>query len=126
MQDEVTTTDDDQGEVAPRRAPEWRGALRNGALQNALRKRKDGVPTFSVPEAAALLSVSQEHLYRLIQAGVFPAVRLGMGGKQGRYVVPATAVEDLLATASAAGACIDAGEWTQAWQSTRPNKQAVA
>jgi excisionase family DNA binding protein len=71
---------------------------RNGdrALANGLRKRAAGVPTYSVPEAAALLSVSREHLYRLIRAGVFPAMRMGLGAGHGRYVVPARAVEAII------------------------------
>ena len=75
-------------------------------LRNALRKRSDGVPTYSVPEAAALLSVSQEHLYRLIRADAFPAVRMRLG-QQGRYVVPARAVEALLDAATGSGCLID-------------------
>jgi excisionase family DNA binding protein len=126
MQDEVTTLANDQGDATVRRAPAWRGSLREAALRNALRKRETGVPTLSVPEAAALLSVSQEHLYRLIQAGGFPAVRLGLGGRQGRYVVPAKAVDALLATAAASGSCLDAGEWTKQWQAARNTTGEVA
>jgi hypothetical protein len=59
--------------IAGSRPPEWRETLRKQALRNAMRKRAAGVPTYSVPEAAALLSVSQEYLYRLIQADGFPA-----------------------------------------------------
>ena len=58
------------------------------------------MPTYSVPEAAALLSVSQEHLYRLIRANAFPAVPMGIGLERGHYVVPAAAVEEILATAA--------------------------
>jgi hypothetical protein len=49
------------------------------------------------------MSVSQEHLYRLIRADAFPAVRMRRGGEQGRYVVPARAVEEILDAAIAAG-----------------------
>jgi excisionase family DNA binding protein len=100
----------------PGRAPQWRVDGRDVALQNALRKRAAGVPTYSVPEAAALLSVSQEHLYRLVRADAFPAVRMRLGGDQGRYVVPARAVEKLLDAATDAGGCIDIAEWAKAWQ----------
>jgi excisionase family DNA binding protein len=93
-----------------------REALRETTLRNAMQKRADGVPTYSVPEAAALLSISQEYLYRLIQTGGFPAVRMRIGGRQGRYVVPAKAVEQLLDSASGAGACVDAQEWTERWK----------
>jgi excisionase family DNA binding protein len=81
-----------------------------------LRKRAAGVPTYSVPEAAALLSVSQEHLYRLVRADAFPAVRMRLGGDQGRYVVPAKAVEKVLDAATDGGGCIDIAEWAKAWQ----------
>jgi excisionase family DNA binding protein len=75
---------------------QWRRAAREITLQSALRKRAEGVPTYSVPEAAALLSVSQEHLYRLIRAEAFPAVPMGIGLERGHYVVPAVAVEEIL------------------------------
>ena len=80
----------------PVRTAEWRESLRAQALRNAMQKRASGVPTYSVPEAAALLSISQEYLYRLIQADGFPAVRMRVGAGQGRYVVPAKAIEQLL------------------------------
>lgn len=98
--------------------PGWRNLLRDQALQNAMRKRASGVPTYSVPEAAALLSISQEYLYRLIQAGAFPAVRMRLGGNQGRYVIPAKAVERLLDDATAATSCIEVGEWSERWTAT--------
>ena len=85
----------------------WRQVCRDTTLRNALRKRSDGVPTYSVPETAALLSVSQEHLYRLIRADAFPAVRMRAGREQGRYVVPARAVEALLDAATGTGALVD-------------------
>ncbi|WP_020578909.1 helix-turn-helix domain-containing protein [Actinopolymorpha alba] len=94
----------------------WRAQIRDVALRNALRKREAGVPTYSVPEAAALLSISQEHLYRLVRADAFPAVRMRIGGDQGRYVVPAKAVEQLLDAATGAGACVDVMEFMPAWQ----------
>ena len=106
---------------APETAPEavdnadWRDRVRGVALANALRKRAMGVPTYTVAEAAALLSVSQEHLYRLIQAGGFPAVRMRVGASHGRYVVPAKALEQLLDTAAIESVCLDAAEWTAQW-----------
>ncbi|MEQ4205778.1 helix-turn-helix domain-containing protein [Actinopolymorpha sp. B9G3] len=94
--------------------------VRDLALQSALRKRASGVPTYSVPEAAALLSISQEHLYRLIRADAFPAVRMRTGGDQGRYVIPAKAVEQILDAASTGGGRVDVMELADAWQTTRP------
>jgi excisionase family DNA binding protein len=94
----------------------WRESLREQALCNAMRKRMAGVPTYSVPEAAALMSISQEYLYRLIQADAFPAVRMRIGAGQGRYVVPAKAVERLLDAAAAGGACVESAEIAEQWR----------
>ena len=91
-----------------------RDTLKAAALANAMRKRAKGVPTYTVPEAAALLSISQEYLYRLIQADGFPAVLMRLGRTKGRYVIPAQAVERLLAEASDATTCVDAADWTAA------------
>jgi excisionase family DNA binding protein len=102
--------------VAPLRSNQWRESLRDQALQSAMRKRSTGVPTYTVPEAAALLSVSQEYLYRLIQAAAFPAVRMRSGGNQGRYVVPAKAIERLLDEATAGSSCVESADWSERWQ----------
>ncbi|MFC7612295.1 helix-turn-helix domain-containing protein [Actinokineospora soli] len=99
-------------EALPR--PQMRGSLRDQALHNALRKRAASVPTYSVPEAAALLSISPEYLYRLIHADGFPAVQLGVGETKGRYVVPAQAVERLLSEAADSAGIVDAAQWTGA------------
>ncbi|GAA3435632.1 helix-turn-helix domain-containing protein [Kutzneria kofuensis] len=96
-----------------------RELVRTAAMRTALQKRSAGVPTYSVSEAAVLLSISQEYLYRLIQAGGFPAVQLRIGGRQGRYVVPAKAVEQLLNDAIETAECIDAETWTQQWTAQR-------
>jgi excisionase family DNA binding protein len=98
----------------------WRESLRARTLRTAMQKRADGVPTYSVPEAAALLSISQEYLYRLVQAGGFPAVRMRAGRGQGRYVVPAKAVERLLDVAADAGACINSTDLVDRWRQSAP------
>ncbi|MGQ0843476.1 MAG: helix-turn-helix domain-containing protein [Sporichthyaceae bacterium] len=103
---------DDGGEVRP----DWRAMGRDQATRNALRKRAAGVPTYSVSEAAALLSVSQEHLYRLIRADVFPAVRMRSGDEMGRYVVPAQAVESVLERAVSGGACAEIADLVEHWR----------
>lgn len=117
MQDQATTG---EGVTPTAGAPTQRAAartvLRQVALTNALQKRQAGVPTYSVPEAAALLSISQEYLYRLIQADAFPAVRMQRGGGQGRYVVPAKAVEMILDHTARAGGCVDIGDLAADWQ----------
>ncbi|GAA1392065.1 hypothetical protein GCM10009613_35830 [Pseudonocardia kongjuensis] len=89
--------------------PPLREAIRTSALDSAIRKRAEGVPTYTVPEAAALLSISQEYLYRLIQAEAFPAVRMRLGGRHGRYVVPAKAVEQLLDDATGITRSVEQG-----------------
>jgi excisionase family DNA binding protein len=119
MRSQVTAVDaaqDTSGEVYG--ATDWaakREFLRDVALRNAMAKRAAGVPTYSVPEAAALLSISQEYLYRLIQGGGFPAVRMRLSGAQGRYVVPAKAVEQLLNEATNAAASVEVADWTAGW-----------
>lgn len=90
-----------------------RDSLRAAAVTSAMRKRAQGIPTYTVPEAAVLLSISQEYLYRLIQADAFPAVRMRLGRNQGRYVVPAKVVERLLEDAAEASSSLDVGEWTE-------------
>jgi excisionase family DNA binding protein len=80
-----------------------RQSRRERALRSALRKRAAGVPTYTVPEAAALLSVSQEHLYRLIHADAFPAVPMRAGLERGKYVVAAADLEEFLSSARGAG-----------------------
>ena len=90
--------------------------VRDQALRNALKKRSAGVPSYTVPEAAALMSVSPEHLYRLIRADAFPAVRMRAAGEQGRYVVPAKAVEQILDSAVATGCQLDSVDLAQAWR----------
>lgn len=114
MQDQLTTGQDTPTSGGAERG-QHRGVLRDLALQNALRKRAEGVPSYKVPEAAALLSISQEYLYRLIQADGFPAIRMGRGGKP-RYVVPAKAIELILAHAAAVGSCVDMVDLVEDWQ----------
>jgi excisionase family DNA binding protein len=102
-----------------RRSPAWRETLRSRALTSAIRKRALGVPSYSVPEAAALLSLSQEYLYRLIQSDAFPAARMRSGDGQGRYVVPAKAVEGLLDWAAKTGSCVESADFTRQWNEGR-------
>ncbi len=85
------------------------GPSAHDRLRSAVRdgKRAEGVPSYTIPEAAALCSVSPEHLYRLVRSGMFPALRLARGGEKGRYVIPARAVEQLLNEATDANACVD-------------------
>jgi len=67
-----------------------------------------GAPAFyTVREAAQLLRVGQATLYRAIREGAFPAVRV-----RTRYVVPAVALDKLIAEATESGACIDLNRMT--------------
>ena len=122
MHDQATTAAQPEpaGPSEAERRAAWRTAGRDVVLANALRKRAAGVPTYSVPEAAALLSVSQEHLYRLVRADAFPALRMRLGGDQGRYVVPAAVVERLLEAVVASGGCADISELTDSWRGGLP------
>ncbi len=113
------------GVVARRRGTDWRDRLRAQALASAIAKRAAGVPTYSVPEAAALLSVSQEYLYRLIQRDGFPSIRMRIAGRQGRYVVPAKAVE-LLLDAAADGSCVESADIAAQWGNGLAGGSAVA
>ncbi len=57
---------------------------------------------YTVREAARILRVGPSTLYRAIREDAFPAVRL-----RTRYVIPAVALEKLLAEATASGAVVD-------------------
>jgi len=105
---------------------DWRAVGRDQAMRNALHKRAAGAPTYSVPEAAALLSVSQEHLYRLIRADVFPAVRMRSGHEMGRYVVPAQAVDSVLEGAVRGGVCAEIAELVEHWRGGPSGSQTVS
>ncbi len=108
--------DEQRATVDRGRPPELREALRDQALRSALRKRAAGVPTYSVPEAAALMSISPEYLYRLIQADAFPAVHMSIRAAQGRYVVPAKAVDHLLDAAVSGSSCVESATAAEQWR----------
>lgn len=91
-----------------------RAAARARALECALFKLSRGVPTYTVPEAAALLSVSPEALYRLVRGEIFPALRVGQ-----KYSVPAAAVADLIDQTARAGQRIEIEEWGPSWTEHR-------
>lgn len=57
---------------------------------------------YTVTEAARILRVGASTLYRAIREGAFPAVRL-----RSRYVVPAIALDKLLAEAADTGGLVD-------------------
>jgi excisionase family DNA binding protein len=61
-----------------------------------------GPAFYTVTEAARILRVGPSTLYRAIREGDFPAIRL-----RTRYVVPAAALDKLLAEAAATGGLVD-------------------
>jgi excisionase family DNA binding protein len=62
-----------------------------------------GRPAFyTVKEAARILRVDAATLYRAIRDDAFPAVRV-----RTRYVVPAAALDKLIAEAAESGGCVD-------------------
>ncbi|TCO53012.1 helix-turn-helix domain-containing protein [Actinocrispum wychmicini] len=62
-----------------------------------------GPPAFyTVREAARILRVDPATLYRAIREDAFPAVRV-----RTRYVVPAAALDKLVAEAAESGGCVD-------------------
>lgn len=63
---------------------------------------QSGPAFYTVREAAELLRVGASTLYRIIREGDFPAVRL-----RSRYVIPAAALEEMLAEAKATGSVVD-------------------
>ena len=63
----------------------------------------------SIAEAAAELGLSEMTLYRVIQAGTFPAVKVGR-----RLFIPSQALDEMAAAAVATGGVIDAAEWRPA------------
>jgi Helix-turn-helix domain len=100
-----------------------RASLRELALKTALKKRELGAPSYTIPEAAALCSVSQEHMYRLVRIGAFPAIRMARGGQPGRYVVPARAIEQLLNDPATAGGSVEVAAWARAWDASAPSAE---
>lgn len=63
----------------------------------------DDKPVFyTVAEAARLLRVNRATVYRAIQDDGFPAVRI-----RGRYIIPAAAIEQLIAQVTDSGGCLD-------------------
>lgn len=62
---------------------------------------------YSVAETAAMFGMSDMTLYRAINDGQFPAVRV-----RNRLFVPAKVVDALAEAALNSGALVDAADWT--------------
>lgn len=102
MQDQGMTAGG--GEPPASEATSRRNTMRARTLRTALQKREMKVPTYTVAEAAALLSISPEHLHRLIRANAFPTVAMSDGRTRGCNVIPAQAIEARLEYRASDGA----------------------
>jgi excisionase family DNA binding protein len=67
-----------------------------------------------VAEAAEMIGVSYNTLWRAVREDEFPAVRV-----RGRIVIPVRAVEMLFDSACATGELVDAAAWTARWTGAR-------
>jgi excisionase family DNA binding protein len=63
----------------------------------------------SVPQTARLLGVDPMTLYRAIEAGEFPAIRI-----RGRLTIPSLVIEQLITSAIATGGVVDVAAWRAA------------
>ncbi|WP_199796703.1 helix-turn-helix domain-containing protein [Pseudonocardia dioxanivorans] len=61
---------------------------------------------YSVGQVARMLGMSAMTVYRAINAGDFPAVRI-----RGRLIVPARAVDEMVEAAIATKSVVDAAGW---------------
>lgn len=80
--------------------------LQPGGVTNSAEESKKLF--FTVPEAAKVLRVDVATIYRSIREDAFPAVRL-----RTRYVVPAAAIEQLIARVVESGGVVDIAEMTR-------------
>ncbi|MEV1292755.1 helix-turn-helix domain-containing protein [Pseudonocardia sp. NPDC049635] len=79
----------------------------NRALSPVAVPIPDSAPRFySVAQAAQMLGMSAMTLYRAINSGGFPAVRI-----RGRLIVPAKAIEAIADLAVAEQTLVDAADW---------------
>jgi excisionase family DNA binding protein len=63
---------------------------------------------YSVARTAQLVGMSVMTLYRAIHGGEFPAVRI-----RGRLLVPARAIDEMVAAAMTSGSVVDAASWAR-------------
>lgn len=63
---------------------------------------------YGVAEAARLFHLSAMTLYRAIDAGEFPAVRI-----RGRLIVPAKAIDEMVEAAMSGWSCVNAADWSE-------------
>jgi hypothetical protein len=64
----------------------------------------------SIEQAAGMIGVSYNTLWRAVSANQFPGVRV-----RDRIIIPIKAIHALLNAAATSGELVDAAEWTAAW-----------
>ena len=69
---------------------------------------QEGPRFYSVSQVAGMFGTSAVTIYRAIEAGEFPAVRI-----RGRLIIPAKAIDDMTVMAVDSGAVVDAARWSQ-------------
>jgi excisionase family DNA binding protein len=62
----------------------------------------------NVAAAAEILGMSEVTLYRAINAGEFPAIKV-----RGRYVIPARSLDEMEDAAVTTGTVVDAAGWAE-------------
>lgn len=75
---------------------------------------------YTVPEAARILRVTPATIYRAIRDDAFPAVRI-----RTRYVIPASAVDQLATEAAASGGCVDVAVMAAQRRTAREAARAI-
>lgn len=72
-------------------------------------------------EAAAMIGVSYNTLWRAVRDNQFPGVRI-----RDRIVVPIKAIDKLFDAATATGELVDSAEWTAHWTASLAGGDAAA
>jgi predicted DNA-binding transcriptional regulator AlpA len=88
---------------------------RRGAPRTAARL---GLP---LDEAAAMIGVSYNTLWRAVRDGQFPGVKI-----RDRIVIPLKAIDMLFEAATSTGELVDAAEWTAHWTASPMPGEAAA
>ena len=102
----------------PLQGPETRADAPAPTFRRSRARARPAVESLAIDiaEAAEMIGVSYNTLWRAIQADEFPAVRI-----RGRILVPRKAIKMLFDAACASGELIDAAAWTANWTGEAPN-----
>nr|WP_086857051.1 helix-turn-helix domain-containing protein [Amycolatopsis lexingtonensis] len=85
------------------------------AVNHRIVRELDRPRFYRVGEAAAMLNLSAMTLYRAIQAGEFPAIRV-----RNRIIVPARAIDDIEQAAVTSNSVVDTASFTTPAPPARP------